>query len=299
MQQTSEYSALVAATHQPWEDANLHAISLGADGRWADAVDAFDEALRLAPRFVESPETHAVLRSNLAQALFHSGDTMSAIESARRSLAARLVCCDSEHDAPMVRARADLAVYLAASGAVDEARAMLDSAMTAIETTFGDEDLRLCSLLENQARLALLSAQPATAEPALLRLHALLENAGEDVSQLDRLFALVAQARREVSATPPDIVIFPAAAEQALELIDDEPHGPMRSPNAQSILSEGLVEPGSHTTPALNTQTNPLGFEVQYGVPVEMLSDSQHPLARPENALAAGPTPPPLDNPFW
>lgn len=299
MQPTSEYSAHEAATHQPWEDANRHAISLGALGRWADAVDAFDEALRLAPRFVEAPETHAVLRSNVAQALFHSGDTMSAIESARRSLAARLVCCDSEHDAPMARARADLAVYLAASGAVDEARVMLDSAMTAIETSFGDEDLRLCSLLENQARLALLSAQPATAEPALLRLHALLENAGEDVSRLDGLFALVARERREAAATPPDIAIFPAADAEALELIDDEPHGPMRSPNAQSILSEGLIEPGTHSTPASNTHTNPLGFEVQYGVPVEMLSTSQRPPTLPESAHAVGPTPPPLDNPFW
>lgn len=306
MQQTSEYTTHEAATNEPWEAANRHAISLGADGLWAEAVDAFDEALRLAPRFVESPETHAVLRSNLAQALFRSGDTMAAIESARRSLAARLVCCDDEGDAPMARARADLGVYLAASGAVDEARVMFDAASVAIEATFGDEDPRLDSLLENQARLELLAELPAAAEPKLLRLHALRENAGQAVTSLDELFALVAAARRDVIATPQDVAstpkdvsIFPAGDDAEFDLIDDDAHEPMRSPTAQSILSEGLVEPGMHRTPSSNTHTNPLGFEVQYGVPIEMLSESQRPLTLPENARVTGPTPPPLDNPFW
>ena len=299
MQQTSEYSTQETATQVTWEEANLHAISLSADGLWADAVDAFDEALRIAPRFVDAPEAHAVLRSNLAQALFQSGDTMAAIESARRSLASRLVCCDSEHDAPMARARADLAVYLAASGALDEARTMLDVATAAIETTFGEEDLLLRSLLENQARLSLLAGQPAAAEPALLRLHALLENAGEDVGQLEALFAQVAAARRDVVAELQHASIFPTVEDEEFDLIDDVPHEPMRSPNAQSILSEGLIEPGTHSTPASNAHTNPLGFEVQYGVPVELLSESQRPLTLPDNARAAGPTPPPLDNPFW
>lgn len=280
-----------APAEQPaWQHANARGLSFYAAERWHDAMAAFEEAIATAPRFAHGPGIHAVLRGNRAQALFRLGDTAGAIDDARRALAARVLCSDSDDDAPIARARADLSVYLAASGAHEEAATMLDLAREALEAQFGEEDERLLTVLENQARLALAAHQPARAEPVLLRLHALMEESGVDTSALNALFHRVAEARggsvSSVSdATAPDNAtpssdIF-AIVDDDFELIDHDTDVPMQSPNAQSILREGLIEPGQHATPPSMRRTNPLGFVVQYGVPLDVLEESHTPHSPP------------------
>jgi tetratricopeptide (TPR) repeat protein len=289
-----------------WEHANEDGISFGANASWDDAYACFLRALKFAPEYADAPLVHAVLLGNLAQSQFRLGDTEGAIQSARRALAARMISCDDDGDAPMARIRSDLAVYLAASGAHEEAEATLSVARASLEWRYGDEDIRLITVLENQARIALASGRPAAAEPALLRLHALLVDAGEDPARLNPLFAMVSASRGqselannavETASEPtdelsddwsdnlPDVLaadttnVFPAILDDdAFDLIDDAPHEPMRSPSAHAIRMEGLIEPGLHSTPSAPAHTNPLGFEVQYGIPQELLLESSTPL---------------------
>ncbi len=290
-------------TIRDWEHANDDGISYGARASWEHAHAHFLQALELAPEYADAPLVHAVLLGNLAQSQFRLGDTDGAIQSARRALAARMLSCEDDGDAPMARIRSDLAVYLAASGAHEEAEATLSVARASLEWRYGDEDMRLITVLENQARIALASGRPSAAEPALLRLHALLVDAGEDPARLNPLFALVSASRvqsdsgpvtakdafspdesdsmdvftavSDTSATPPRSDLL---SDDAFDLIDDAPHQPMRSPSAYAIRMEGLVEPGLHSTPSAPAHTNPLGFEVQYGIPQELLLESSTPL---------------------
>lgn len=253
-----------------WADANERALAFAHQARWADAAELWATALSDAPTFALAPDTHALLLSNLAQARFRCGDVEDAVELGQRSLAARLFCCDSERDAPMARAQADLAVYLAAAGHPVRAASLFEQAHESLQLQFGDEDERLVSVLENQARLALVVHDTAIAEPLLLRLHALLDSRGEDPSRIEHLIARVAASRNACNsvcnAAESD---FPQIMDDGFDLIDDAPHTPMSSPTAQSIQSEGLIEPGSYTTPTWTTKTNPLGFEIQYGVPAD------------------------------
>ncbi len=305
-------------TTRDWEAANEAGVSLCAEARWADAQQAFHEALENAPVFGEAPAIHAVVLSNLAQADFRMGDTAGALANARRALSARLIACDDDLDAPMARIRADLAVYLAATGSFDEASSSLEAARLSLEWRYGDEDPRLVSVLENEARIALAAGSPAAAEPALLRLHALLSESGEDAERLNHLFALVGASRRpsdgasaagahslspedqsETDAMPD---VFPSIlSADEFDIVDEAPP-PLRSPSAQSIRSEGLIEPGQHSTPQSFARTNPLGFEVQYGIPQDVLLASSIPL--PPNDAPDADTPPAprrdsLQNPFW
>jgi tetratricopeptide (TPR) repeat protein len=320
-----EFSSLLHDPTAPWREHNDAGLALALAGQWDAAAASFDAALALAPSLADGPDVHALLHSNRAQAHFHLGERLLAVEAARRSLMARLICGD-EGDAPMARIRADLAVYLAACGAHEEADATLRRARTTLEDRFGDEDVRLASLLENEARLALLVGQPAHAEPALLRLHALVEEAGADPASLAPLFEAVRAARyvppepaavgeavvetesaeeavmetesaleavvetefaeetvveaqsaeAELDAT--DLFPVPAQTDSLLadefDLVDDSAFPPLRSPSPAAIRHAGLIEPGSHATPApAATRTHPLGFEIQYGVPQELLMD--------------------------
>ncbi len=302
-----------------WEAANSAGVSLCAEDRWLEAHEAFREALSDAPAFVDAPAIHAVVLSNLAQSDFRLGDTASALANARRALDARLIACGDELDAPMARIRADLAVYLAASGSFDEAQSSLEAARLSLEWRYGDEDGRLLTVLENQARIALSAGRPAAAEPALLRLHALLVESGHDPERLSHLFALVDASRRPSDGsdalqtyTEPqsgvgdlDVMpdVFPSIlSDDEFDIVDEAPLTPLRSPSAHSIRAEGLIEPGQHSTPQSFARTNPLGFEVQYGIPQDVLLASSIPLAPPDGSDSASPPTPrgdALENPFW
>ncbi len=249
---------------QSWVLANERALACAHEHEWEAAAELWSLALADAPAFALQPDTHALLLSNLAQARFQCGELELAVELGQRSIAARLLSCDGERDAPMARAQCDLAVYLTAVARLDEAASMLDDARESLEVQYGDEDPRLVCVLENQARLALMTNNSAVAEPLLLRLHGLLRTLGEDASRLDPLMARVTGAR---DTSQPADDIFPQIMDDEFDLIDDSLHAPLSSPSAQSIRTEGLIEPGTHTTPSWTARTNPLGFEIQYGVP--------------------------------
>jgi tetratricopeptide (TPR) repeat protein len=313
-----DHASLLHDPTAEWRAHNDAGLTLALAGQWEDAAASFDAALAAAPSLADGPDVHALLHSNRAQAHFHLGERLLAVEAARRSLMARLICGD-EGDAPMARIRADLAVYLAACGAHEEADATLRRARHTLESRFGDEDVRLLSLLENEARLALLAGHPAQAEPALLRLHALVEEAGADPASLSPLFeavrasrsvpteadvvegvaaeaviaeAVVAEAVTTEAVMPEqvtteavtteldaiDLFPIPEASDSLLpdefDLVDDAAFPPLRSPSPAAIRHAGLIEPGNHATPApAATRTHPLGFEIQYGVPQELLMD--------------------------
>jgi tetratricopeptide (TPR) repeat protein len=269
-----------------WRALNDSGVSLALEGRWPDALEAFSAALQGAPAFADAPDVHALLHGNRAQAHFHCGEVQAAVESAYRALAARLVCGDTS-DAPVARMRADLGVYLAACGESANAEDSLRDALSSLEARFGEHDERLATVLENQARLQLMTQHPDAAEPILLRLHALFDAHAMESTRLTPLFDAVRNAREpelpEASASD-DMDVFPIARDQepsvepesllddAFELLDAADYPPMRSPSAAAIRSAGLVEPGAHPTPQqAPKRTHPLGFEIQYGIPQELL----------------------------
>jgi tetratricopeptide (TPR) repeat protein len=183
-----------------WRARHDVGVARALEGRWHEALEAFSDALTEAPSVALAPEVHALLHGNRAQAQFHCGEVPEAVESAQRALAARLVCGDAE-DAPVARMRSDLGVYLAASGAVSAAQRSLHEAHTSLVARFGEHDLRLAPVLENQVRVYLLACRPEAAEPVLLRLRALLGDRGIDTDRLMPLFAAVQRTRTEVPAT--------------------------------------------------------------------------------------------------
>jgi len=289
-----------------WRTRNDAGVSLAVDGRWPEALDAFSDALTAAPCFADAPDVHALLHGNRAQAHFHCGELQQAVASARRALAARLLCGD-EDDAPVARSRADLGVYLAACGDVDNATQRLHEARRSLEARFGEDDLRLASVLENLARLQLLTQRPEAAEPLLLRLHALLGEHDRTTASLTPLFEAIRHARMAVpsyeapaAAVVPNeetldthhFDVFPVDAssdvvdalgetsdassllDDAFELIDAEDYPPLRTPSPDAIRSAGLIEPGAHaTSQEAMKRTHPLGFEIQYGIPQDQRLD--------------------------
>lgn len=269
-----------------WRVRNECGLSLAIEGRWPEALTAFSDALREAPSFADAPDVHALLHGNRAQAHFHCGELQCAVESAHRALAARLVCGDAD-DAPVARIRADLGVYLAACGQRVEAEHSLRDARASLEARFGEHDQRLATVRENQARVQLLALrEDASAVPRDATADAQQDPTAipSDASAEEyELFPLPTDHEEfpdafteagidvglEVGTEPPELS---SLLEDAFELLDADDFPPMRSPSADAIRSAGLVEPGAHAPPQeVLRRTNPLGFEIQYGVPQELL----------------------------
>ena len=189
-----------------WMDDNTRGLSLAASAEWDEAAEAFaaaaDVLARRAPD-VSSHDALALILGNLAQACFRAGRTDDALLHAQRACALR-VALTGEDAMPVARERMDLAVMLGASGRLDEAQALIQRAIAAVERHVGDEDARLVVMLENAARLALAAGAPANAEPLLLRLHALLDVHGMSTDRADRLLAMVAAVRARADANRAD-----------------------------------------------------------------------------------------------
>lgn len=255
-----------------WRGYNEFGVMLATDGHWVDARQAFADALEAAPAFAEVPAVHAVLLSNFAQACFYTGDVDEAVRTARRSLSARLLCAD-EHDAPMARSRSDLAVYLAASGALDEAQATLHHAMYSLTNTFGGEHEHLAVPRENAARLAqVLAARDAS-----------LQDTTETTQGDENAAPHESAAAFSISAEQDAIDVFPLSTsgdtdEYALEFVEELPPPPLRAETA-SVPSRIAGFEGHQSddappvTPPTPARPAGLGFEIQYGVPPELLLD--------------------------
>jgi hypothetical protein len=187
-----------------WMEENDRGLALAADGDWAGAAHAFAAAADALGRDLPlRPATHeplALVYGNLAHALFRDGRVEEAIQQAQRSCALR-VAIAGEDGMPVAKARMDLSVMLAAAGRGEEAMALVQRALVAVEHRVGDEDVRLAVVLENAARIALAVGSPANAEPLLLRLHALLHAHALSTGRADRLLARVADVRRRQGLT--------------------------------------------------------------------------------------------------
>jgi hypothetical protein len=184
------------AADAAWLAENSRGLAAAATGDWAEAVEAFATAAELATG--DDASTHdalALVLNNLAQASFRAGQLDDGIRHAQRACALRAALA-GEDAITVARARADLAVMLGAVGRSDEGRALTARAVAGIERIAGDEDVRLCSVLENAARLAVAAGQLSSAEPLLLRLHALLAIHDLPTTTADTLLAHIAQHRQ-------------------------------------------------------------------------------------------------------
>ena len=216
-----------------WMEDNTRGLSLAALAEWDEAAEAFAAAADVLARRAPDASSHdamALILGNLAQACFRAGRTDDALEHAQRACALR-VALTGEDAMPVARQRMDLAVMLGAVGRLDEAQALVQRAIAAVERHVGDDDARLVVMLENAGRLALAAGTPENAEPLLLRLHALLAVHGMSTDRADRLLAMLAavRARAEANRTDASRDEVTASAhtsiddKAALEEWDDQP----------------------------------------------------------------------------
>lgn len=193
----------------PWTEENSRGVHHAERAEWSPAADAFAVAAdTIATNETAEPASHeamALVLGNLANASFRAGNVEEGIRHAQRACALR-VALVGEDAITVARARSDLAVMLCAVDRAPEGMALMERAIAAIEHFAGDEDAHLIPVLENAARIAMAMAQPATAEPFLLRMHSLLAAHDLPVDRAEALLARVAESRaptpRAVAAQP-------------------------------------------------------------------------------------------------
>jgi hypothetical protein len=321
---TSELDA--ASQLLTWSDQNTRGHALASKGAWEDATSAFFGAAdALASESdVASHEALALVLNNLAHGCYRVGRTDEAIAHAQRACALRAALV-GEDAIVVARARIDLAVMLASTGRVDEGMALVTRAIAVIERTAGDESLHLQVPLENAARLAMAAGQPSSAEPYLLRLHALLGAHDLPTDRADLLLAGIARYRASARVT----FALPAAeavhsehgadvveddldvVEQDLDIVEedletitvDDTIFEETSPSTDVLgMDFELVDMTPVNNPALTAPApvanvasavvNGLGFEVRYGTQTDEDALASLESVRPPMSVRV-PTPPP------
>jgi hypothetical protein len=175
----SRSPAYPASPHAPgaWGDANSRGVAFAAVADWRQAAAAFaDAASTLSHEALHGAPTDALalVLSNLAHACARDGRAEEAIDHAHRALEVREALAGPA--SPLAaRTRMDLAVLLASTGALGEARSLLDAALRQLETTFGTGDVRLLGVLENSARLSLMTGEVERAAADVRRLRGVME----------------------------------------------------------------------------------------------------------------------------
>jgi len=192
----SRSPALPPAAYAPasWGDANTRGLAFAAIADWRQAAAAFAEAAAVLSHDVvhgAPTDALALVLSNLAHACARDGRPEEAIDHAHRALAVREALAGAS--SPLAaRTRMDLAVLLASAGALGEARTLLDTARTQLESTFGTGDVRLLGVLENSARLSLMTGELERAATEVRRLRGVMEL---HEMPMDRLTALTDRLR--------------------------------------------------------------------------------------------------------
>jgi hypothetical protein len=192
----SRSPALPPAAYAPasWGDANTRGLAFAAIADWRQAAAAFAEAASVLSHDVlhgAPTDALALVLSNLAHACARDGRPEEAIDHAHRALAVREALAGAS--SPLAaRTRMDLAVLLASAGALGEARTLLDTARTQLESTFGTGDVRLLGVLENSARLSLMTGELERAATEVRRLRGVMEL---HEMPMDRLTALTDRLR--------------------------------------------------------------------------------------------------------
>jgi hypothetical protein len=185
-------------------------------------------------------------------------------------------------------------VYLAATGAHEEARALLRAARTDLESLFGEFDTRLAPLLDNEVRLAILAEAPLEAEATRWRLQALLAQHSDASAAEARVMdeEIAERDAPEAFASPALDILASAEIEPSTEpeMADDDLFGALEFDDGFDLIepttassSEAMASPSAtggldlsirNREPAMPpTPANLLGFEVQYGIPQDLLLD--------------------------
>jgi Flp pilus assembly protein TadD len=260
-----------ALARSAWSYNNDQGLAHAAEGEWSLAVEAFEAAVdvltRDEPMRTATHEPLALVTGNLAQAAFRAGRLADALHHAQRTCALR-TAITGEDGMPVARARMDLAVMLATAGRGEEALALIQRAIAAIEHHVGSEDIRVAVVLENTARIALALGDPSNAEPVLLRLHALLRAHERSTEPADTLLARTAEARgvphTSIPASAPSTVaLAPPTAARGGEMLaaahlnlDDLQEAEGEVPEQPVSLGgcaveSGLISPAFSSSPAL------------------------------------------------
>jgi hypothetical protein len=175
----SRSPALPSSAQAPgaWGEANARGVAFAAIADWRQAAAAFgDAASTLSHEALHGAPTDALalVLSNLAHACARDGRAEEALDHAHRALAVREALAGAA--SPLAaRTRMDLAVLLASTGALEEARSLLDTALRQLETSFGTGDVRLLGVLENSARLFLMTGEVERAATDVRRLRGVME----------------------------------------------------------------------------------------------------------------------------
>lgn len=249
-------------------------------------------------------DTRAQLLLNIGQCQFHQGNLEQARRNAERSYAIR-VSLYGEDSLIVARTRGDLAVILGASGLVDEAVSLLERAVSAVEKKRGATSAHLVPLLTNAARL-LERTSPDGAQPFVARLKALQfaqqladkaltitptelpshsfgPHSAASASDDHYLRSAIAETVNLLRTTPaanialredgtPNTRVVAAAespVDESVERIVDD-----ADDNIDDTIFD-LVEAPPPTLSSIRTSDekspdNPLGFEVQYGIPEQL-----------------------------
>lgn len=233
-----------SSAHDSWRRDNERGLTLAADGDWSEASEAFAAAADSLARSLPSDtrgvhEPLALVLSNLGQAYFRVGRVDDAMQQAQRACALR-VAIAGEDGMPVARSRMDLAVMLATAGRLEEATALVQRAIAGIEHRVGEDDARLSIVLENAARIALASGNPANAEPLLIRLHALLDAHELSTSRAEQLLGRVAHARARQAVTESAPVVSTKVAAQAADVSVESVAVPVVEPTPHAA-TEAIV----------------------------------------------------------
>jgi tetratricopeptide (TPR) repeat protein len=298
---------IAPSEHGLWKERNAAGLALASRGEWTAAATAFAEALTFVDALTANDSVTLAARDNsrakvflnLAQAHFHSGAYAEARQFAERSCAIR-VALYGEDSLVVARTRSDLAVILGALGERDEASSLLDRAVSAVERKPGEQSAQLIPVLTNaarmlavgddasanteqvEARLEVLARQQELADPTDIFVptavpdHSFQNNAFASGSDDQPLRAAIAETANLLRTTP--------ASNVAVNINLDDAIFDLIEPPPPTLSSFPVPAPGT-------AAVNPLGFEVQYGIPTQL----HEPLHSPETTEIPRPAQPASD----
>jgi tetratricopeptide (TPR) repeat protein len=230
---------VAAFSRDSWMERNSEGLALAAKGLWPDATRAFEAALEsldaIGPDDSVTLAARDVARAkillNLAQSSFYAGAFEEARRSAERSCAIR-VGLYGEDSLVVARTRTALAVILESLGERDEARSLRERATAATERKREGNN---------------------ASTPIAVPVHSFKSGPLASASDDQLLRSAIAATAELLHSTP--------AANVAVNLELDD-----------AIFD--LIEPPPPTLSAFpaaqRASVNPLGFEVQYGIPAQL-----------------------------
>lgn len=238
--------------HDTWKAENQRGLALARAGEWREADAMFEHALQLLDvsdgallDAADRDDARAKLLSNRAIVSYKDGRLDDARRFAERSCALR-VSLQGEDSLSVARARNDLATILGGLGEPDQALSLLERAVASVERKLGDRSAHLVPLYQNSARILGAAGRVRDAETYLGRLRSLLA-------------ALRGSSAMSIAEESESDDILSGAA---FDLVDPPP------PTLNTLPQKSKFERG----------TNKLGFDIEYGIPVDQLRSKTEPM---------------------